>query len=290
MNGVGLPKSPTVKDPTKLSEDETTQEATRLTTGTPHVSENDENRPHHNDPNRLCTLKERRLQHFYREQMINNNGKIASSLARDCVRISDTDEVSDLSRKTPVVMYNTIYAESAEYVKLHSNRLHHISRILDVDAKMADEAVNPLHGLKTLTNLLDDKTIKPGPSLQRRRSLSCSDLVEDNVLRNNDSNNNNEGEKSSGVDENDEDGAKVNHRCDDCGKTFGRRQLLVQHRRIHTGERPYLCGVCGKQFTQRGHWTAHQKLHEDSRQPEHSCSHCGKAFVTRASLKVSTRL
>lgn len=50
--------------------------------------------------------------------------------------------------------------------------------------------------------------------------------------------------------------------------------------------KPYCCAVCGKQFSHRGHWSAHVKLHE-SPKPEHTCTHCSKVFVTRASLKVS---
>ncbi|KAK3916940.1 Zinc finger protein 189 [Frankliniella fusca] len=83
----------------------------------------------------------------------------------------------------------------------------------------------------------------------------------------------------------DEDNNNKLHSCEACGKRFSRRQLLVQHRRVHTGERPYTCGACGKQFSQRGHWSTHQKLHEPARAAEHACEACGKAFVTRASLK-----
>ena len=36
------------------------------------------------------------------------------------------------------------------------------------------------------------------------------------------------------------------HECDICKKKFSRRSILVEHFRIHLGEKPYGCAECGK--------------------------------------------
>ena len=40
------------------------------------------------------------------------------------------------------------------------------------------------------------------------------------------------------------------HECDICRKKFSRKSHLVQHFRIHLGEKPYGCAECGKWYTQ----------------------------------------
>ena len=52
-------------------------------------------------------------------------------------------------------------------------------------------------------------------------------------------------------------------RCEICNRVFPREKSLQAHKRIHTGEKPYLCDYpsCGKAFTQSGQLKTHQRLH-----------------------------
>lgn len=71
--------------------------------------------------------------------------------------------------------------------------------------------------------------------------------------------------------------------CSYCGRKFGRRQGLLQHERIHTGERPFNCPTCNKSFRQRSALVVHIKTHTGDR--SFLCFVCSKSFYTPGDLK-----
>ncbi|CAN8192481.1 unnamed protein product [Coccothraustes coccothraustes] len=70
--------------------------------------------------------------------------------------------------------------------------------------------------------------------------------------------------------------------CADCGKSLRVSSNLVQHRRIHTGLKPFPCTACGERFRQRSHLIRHQRTHTGERPYE--CSECGKSFSVSSKL------
>lgn len=55
-----------------------------------------------------------------------------------------------------------------------------------------------------------------------------------------------------------------NYACDLCPRHFASKQGLVEHRFIHTGERPFYCSVCGKRFRQASQLCMHRKCHRQT--------------------------
>ncbi|XP_055001362.1 zinc finger protein 549-like isoform X1 [Sorex araneus] len=66
-------------------------------------------------------------------------------------------------------------------------------------------------------------------------------------------------------------------KCNDCGNAFIKKKRLLEHQRIHTGEKPHECHQCGKFFRQRSTLCEHRKLH--SKAKPFKCSDCGKSFI-----------
>ncbi|XP_016138188.1 zinc finger protein 271 isoform X2 [Sinocyclocheilus grahami] len=71
--------------------------------------------------------------------------------------------------------------------------------------------------------------------------------------------------------------------CPYCGKIFGRHQDMEQHKRIHTGERPFRCTVCNKSFRQRSVLIVHRKIHTGEKPFE--CFVCFRRFYGSGDLK-----
>lgn len=51
--------------------------------------------------------------------------------------------------------------------------------------------------------------------------------------------------------------------CIECGKECRSKQALIEHRRMHTNERPYVCSEtdCGKSFRLKAQLAAHIRVH-----------------------------
>ncbi|GAB1296778.1 Zinc finger protein Aiolos [Apodemus speciosus] len=104
-------------------------------------------------------------------------------------------------------------------------------------------------------------------------------------------------------------GGKMN--CDVCGLSCISFNVLMVHKRSHTGERPFQCNQCGASFTQKGNLLRHIKLHTGEKpfkchlcnyacqrrdaltghlrthsvEKPYKCEFCGRSYKQRSSLE-----
>uniref|UniRef100_A0A8C0QUG3 Zinc finger protein with KRAB and SCAN domains 4-like n=1 Tax=Canis lupus dingo TaxID=286419 RepID=A0A8C0QUG3_CANLU len=55
--------------------------------------------------------------------------------------------------------------------------------------------------------------------------------------------------------------APVSYKCTECERSFTQNRSLLEHHKIHTGEKPFQCDTCGKGFTRTSYLVQHQRSH-----------------------------
>ncbi|XP_062377801.1 zinc finger protein 16 isoform X2 [Sardina pilchardus] len=67
------------------------------------------------------------------------------------------------------------------------------------------------------------------------------------------------------------------------GKACPSGSSLIEHQRVHSGDRRFVCPLCGKSFTQASSLKKHQSIHTGEKR--FRCSHCGKHFSDPSNLR-----
>ncbi|XP_071076543.1 histone-lysine N-methyltransferase PRDM9-like [Desmodus rotundus] len=67
-----------------------------------------------------------------------------------------------------------------------------------------------------------------------------------------------------------------------CGQGFSDKSVLVQHKRTHSGSKPYVCMQCRHCFSSKSGLTLHQKTHTVEK--PYTCRDCGRGFAQKSYL------
>ena len=72
------------------------------------------------------------------------------------------------------------------------------------------------------------------------------------------------------------------YNCNDCGKSFGRHDVLRRHEKSHDkSTTSHICTICGQSYGRKDTLRRHEKSHEKA----HTCNICGKSFGRQDHLR-----
>lgn len=70
--------------------------------------------------------------------------------------------------------------------------------------------------------------------------------------------------------------------CKICGEACNSYKQMIQHRKVHTSEKPYSC-FCGASFKRPSDLNIHQRIHTGER--PFKCKYCDKGFKSASNLR-----
>jgi len=79
-----------------------------------------------------------------------------------------------------------------------------------------------------------------------------------------------------------------NYKCTECGKCCQSGNKLTEHRRSHSGEKPFECTVCSKRFTTSSNLVNHCRIHSGNK--PYKCHLCDMAFSESGTLNRHMRV
>jgi len=75
---------------------------------------------------------------------------------------------------------------------------------------------------------------------------------------------------------------KNRFKCEECSKDFKLKDQLINHTRIHSGEKPYKCNICLAPFRHYTGLKSHMLVHSEAR--PYKCQVCSFAFKQKIAL------
>lgn len=78
------------------------------------------------------------------------------------------------------------------------------------------------------------------------------------------------------------------HECPECGKRFRIKLRLTEHQMRHRAVKAFKCDICGLGCATRQDYALHQRHHNGDKR--YSCGECGKAFVRSQDLRTHLRI